>query len=444
MSERHDYHQTLAAVQRRAQEKLDKLCALDPLLIDVSLRENPVGAPAGQTLEDKLAILPLIRDFGFSRIVLGTLNYSLPDECEVDDDFMLHLRDRGMDVHGGYAFTSIGRVDARGAFSPDPSMLKLRDYGVPNSLHELYLSDAGMHANCDMPTLKRSLAASVDWMLANIRGDDGGRAKLIINVVDGCDALAQHPERTCDMLAFIADLPVEGVSLEDGRGVFMPFQIAAFVEMARTMLPAPLQLLVHLHSGGGFENAAVLEALAHGADGVWGAMPKQAAMIGHASLAELLANLVRLGNFNVARRYDVDRLLPLVRELQAVGGKRAIPDDAPVLGRHADRLTLSAFQQVAGRCMDLPPEALGGVYRYRICPVVSDPSVVAGRLAEVTGRPAGHFSEPVLEAMIRLMRRELRDGLRIVYDEPENLLQLHRRACRWQERSGSAGLVEGA
>lgn len=78
--------------------------------------------------------------------------------------------------------------------------------------------------------------------------------------------------------------------------------------------------------------------------------------------------------------------------------------------------------------MDLIPEAIGGSYRYRICPVVSDPAVIAGRLAEVTGRQAEEFSAAVLEQMVRLMRRDLRSGKRIVYDQPENLLQLYARA----------------
>ena len=78
--------------------------------------------------------------------------------------------------------------------------------------------------------------------------------------------------------------------------------------------------------------------------------------------------------------------------------------------------------------MDLPPEKIGGTYRYRICPVVSDKDVIAGRLAEVTGCRAEDFPEKVLLQMIRLMRRDLRAGKRIVYDEPEHLLALYARA----------------
>jgi hypothetical protein len=85
--------------------------------------------------------------------------------------------------------------------------------------------------------------------------------------------------------------------------------------------------------------------------------------------------------------------------------------------------------------MDLPPERIGGRYGYRICPVVSDRPVIAGRLAAVTGAPAVSFPAAVLDQMIRLMRRDLRAGVRLPYDEPTELLALYRRACADIEQS---------
>ncbi|HEX2656396.1 MAG TPA: hypothetical protein VHN11_22465, partial [Xanthobacteraceae bacterium] len=66
-----DAHAILAG----AQAKIEKLRNVKPYLIDLSLRENPVGSRIGQNLADKLAILPKIRDFGFKSIHLGTLDY---------------------------------------------------------------------------------------------------------------------------------------------------------------------------------------------------------------------------------------------------------------------------------------------------------------------------------------------------------------------------------
>jgi hypothetical protein len=411
-----------------ADAKLAQLQAINPFLIDLSLRENPVGAPIGQTLADKLAILPRLRAFGFQNILLGTLDYSMPEAPEVDDQFMLYLRDNGIGMHGCYAFTAIGRTAAGGAFIADPSQLKLQAYGVPNTLHEIYLSDEGMAGEgYDLASLLRSLPDSIRWLQDNIRGDAGGPPRIIINIVDGCDAMAQVPERVFEVLELLARQPIEGVSIEDDRGTYLPFQVGAYVAAMRGFLPPPLRLMVHVHAGAGFENASVIEALLNGADGVWAALPKQAAVIGHASLGELIGNLVRVGNPNM-QQYGLHHLLPLTNALQTLDDRQPLPDDVPIFGRNAYRLPLSFFRQKPGRFMDLVPEAIGGSYRYRVCPVVSDPAVIAGRLAEVTGEPLEKFSETLTRRMIVLMREDLRAGQRIPYDQPDELLRLLDRA----------------
>lgn len=415
------------AILASAEEKLERLRQVDPYLIDLSLRENAFGARVGQTLADKLRILPELRAFGFKNILLGTLDYAIPDELEVDDDFMMYLRDHDIDRTGGFAFTDIGLVGEDGTFTPSVSQLKLRDYRVPNTLHEIYLSPDGMAGQYDLAALRRSLPATIRWLHEHIRGDAGGPPRILINIVDGCDAFAENLDAACEILALLAEQPIEGVSIEDDRGTYMPFQVGAYVAIARRFLPAPLKLLVHAHAGAGFENASLIEALLNGADGVWGGLPKRAALIGHASLGELIANLVRAGNPHM-QRYDVQRLLPLATKLQVLDEAAPVPEDLPILGSNAYRLTLDFFRQKSARFMDLPPEAIGGRYGYRMCPLAADPPVIAGRLAEVTGHPADAFSHAVLVQMIRLMRRELRAGERIVYDEPERLLELYARA----------------
>ena len=417
-----------------ADRKVDFLRAIDPFFIDLSLRENPVGSRVGQTLADKLAILPQVREFGFSNILLGTLDYSQPESLEVDDDFMIHLRDQKYDMTGCYAFTDIG-LEKNGTFTPSPSMVKLRDYTVPNTLHEIYLSKEGMEGQYTFEELRRSIPVSIQWLMDHIKGEHGGKPRILINIVDGCDAFAENPERTFEILALLAQQPIEGVSFEDDRGTYMPFQVGAHVAAARQFLPKPFKLLVHMHSGAGYENASVIEALLNGADGIWGGLPKRAAIIGHASLGELISNLVRVGN-ETMHQYKLDRLLPLATRLQILDEEQEVPDDLPILGHNAYRLPLSFFRQIPGRPMDLIPEKIGGTYRYRICPVVSDPAVIAGRLAEVTGQPESDFPEEVTKRMVRLMRRDLRDGQRIAYDEPGELIKLYRRALKPDQLEG--------
>lgn len=417
------------AAMAQAKEKADRLASVQPYLIDLSLRENVFGSNVGQTLADKLAILPQLRAFGFSNILLGTLDYALPDEPEVDDDFMQYLRDHGIDMTGGFAFTDIGLVDESGHFTPSISMQKLRSYRVPNTLHEIYLSPEGMaSAGYDFATLVRSLPASIAWLNDNVVGDHGGKPRILVNIVDGCDAFMENLTEVGEVLSLLATLPIEGLSIEDDRGTYMPFQVGAIVAAARSFLPPPRKILVHMHTGAGFENASLVEALLNGADGVWGGLPKRAAIIGHASLGELIANLVRVGNPNMASTYQLRDLLPLATRLQELDSESPVPDDEPILGANAYRLTLDFFRQTSARFMDLPPDAIGGAYGYRVCPLAADKVVLAGRLSEVTGRDPNSFPAEVLEMMIRIMRRDLRSARKIDYDEPAALLDLYARA----------------
>jgi hypothetical protein len=408
-----------------ARRKLKQLQDIDPYLIDLSLRENPFGSPVGQTVKDRFEILPKLREFGFVNILFGTLDYAYPEFHEVDDDFMASLKATGTPMDGGFAFTDIGLLKS-GEFSPSPSMLKLQTYGVPNTLHEIYLSKEGMAPLYDFQTLMDSLPCTIAWLNENIVGDHGGKPRIIINIVDGCDAFAEDWERTCSVIQFLGGQPIEGVSFEDDRGTYMPFQVGAFTQAARACLPAPLKLLVHVHTGGGFENASVIEALLNGADGCWGGLPKRAAIIGHASLGELLANLVRAGNTKVAQTYAIDRLLPLATWLQQLDDPTCrVPDDLPILGRNAYRLTLDFFRQVGTRAMDLPPERIGGTYGYRIAPLAADTTVLRGRLLEIGISPP---PDDVLVRMIAIMRADLRKGDRFVYDDPDVLAELYERA----------------
>lgn len=410
------------AAMGRAQDKLERLRTIQPFLIDLSLRENPVGARVGQTLSDKLHLLPLLRSFGFQNILLGTLDYADPDEPEVDDDFMGHLKKFDHDaLRGGWAFTDIGS-DTGAGFQPSRSMQKLVDYDVPNTLLEIYLAEMPY----SFAQLQSWLPQSVGWLRDHMYRFDGNPPQILINIVDGCDAFYSNYAQTCAILDLIRDMRVTGLSFEDDRGTYFPFQVGAYVEVARAYLPDQ-KILVHMHAGGGFENASLIEAILAGADGVWGGLPKRAAIIGHASLGELLANLVRADNPNV-RAYDLAQLSSLATIWQTRDDQEQVPEDTPILGTNAYRTPLAFFEQIPGRAQDLPASVIGATQRYRICPVVSDPPVIRGRLGEVMGRDPNSFDQGVMEQMRRLMRRSLREGRRIAWDEPQALVALYHAA----------------
>jgi len=60
--------------------------------------------------------------------------------------------------------------------------------------------------------------------------------------------------------------------------------------------------------------------------------------------------------------------------------------------------------------------------------VASDIRVIARRLREVLGPIEPKPSTALLDTMRRLMRRDLRAGIRLAYDEPDQLRDLYERA----------------
>ena len=416
-------HEGAYEVMARARAKLERLRTVEPFLIDLSLRENPVGSRVGQTLKDKLELLPLLRTFGFTNILLGTLDYDDAEALEVDDDFMEHLRTFDHDaLRGGWAFTDIGRDDG-GGFEPSPSMMKIAAYEVPNTLLEIYLAEDPPYT---FEQLKAWLPQSIAWLREHMYRFDGVAPQILINIVDGCDAFHRNLDQTCEILELIRATGVDGLSFEDDRGTYFPFQVGAFVEIARQYLPTQ-KILVHMHAGGGFENASLIEAILAGADGVWGGLPKRAAIIGHASLGELLANLARADNPHV-RRYQLAQLTSLATIWQTRDDQAPIAEDTPILGTHAYRTPIAFFEQKEGRPQDLPATVIGATQRWRICPVVSDPTAIRGRLGEVMQRSPSSFDQAVILQMRRLMRQSLRDGNRIAWDEPQAVVALYHAA----------------
>lgn len=154
------------------------------------------------------------------------------------------------------------------------------------------------------------------------------------------------------------------MSFEDGRGTYFPFQVGASVGAAKTLLRLEQKVLFHAHTGNDMENASALEALLAGAGGYWGGMERTSSTIGHASLGDLIANLMRAGNEHMSRRFQVRDLLPICEKMHEINtGQHATPDDWPISGADAYRQVLTDFAQRDGSMMDLPPHGIGITYR---------------------------------------------------------------------------------
>ena len=414
-----DRRAALEAEFTAAAATLAKLQQLDPILLDVSLREPCFSAYLGHTLEQKLQILPLVDQFGFKDKIVATFDYQDPTHPQVEDQFLSYLNEQGYDLTGCFALSAVGTFEGD-TFVPDLSMLKVVEHGIPNTLNEIYL----MTGEAPLEILRR-IQASVDWLRTNMTGDHGGAPRIIMNVVDLPDAFFADRDLAFEALAALAELNVTGLSFEDARGTYFPFQIGAMVKAAKAVLRPAQTVLFHCHAGNGMENASAIEALLAGADGYWAGMEKESSTIGHASMGELIANLMRAGNAQMAQRFRVDTLLPVVHAMHEINHNRPTPRTWPIAGTDAYKEMYSGFNQVPGRAMDLPPERIGGAYTCRIAPDGSDIAVIQGRVQEVFGVA---ITELVANRMILLMREDLLSGIRIAYDQRANLHQLLLRA----------------
>ena len=171
----------------------------------------------------------------------------------------------------------------------------------------------------------------------------------------------------------------------------MPFQVGGYVSIARTLLAGAAQA-ARPHARGRRVRECVADR---------GAARGRRRRVGRAAEAR------RDHRSRVARRADresrarrqhehataissTNLLAARDRGCRSSTSKSAVPDDLPILGSNAVSPDARVLSPDAGtRFMDLPPEAIGGTYGYRICPVVSRSSrSIAGRLAQVTGQPA--------------------------------------------------------
>lgn len=408
-----DRRARLEAQYQAAADKLAILQQADPMLIDVSLREPCFSSYLGHTLQTKQAILPLVDSFGLQDKIIATLDYQDPTHPQVEDQFLQWLNDTGYNMANCFVLTAVGEI-AGGQFVPDISMEKLVDYKVPNTLHEIYLLPKG-----DPQLLMQRIDASVKWLRQNIPG------RIMMNVVDLMDAFYTDRDYAASVLNLLAEIGVDGLSFEDARGTYFPFQVGAMVAAAKAMLNPAQKVVFHCHAGNGMENASAIEALLNGADGYWGGMEKESSTIGHASLGELIANLVRAGNANMGRRYRLEQLLPTCRALHQLDLKEDTPEGWPITGTNAYRQMLSGFDQQPGRFMDLAPQVIGEQYTFRISPDGSDIPVLQGRVQEALGQV---IDTATADCMILLMREDLMNGIRIRYDDPVALRELLQRA----------------
>ena len=109
---------------------------------------------------------------------------------------------------------------------------------------------------------------------------------------------------------------------EDPVGETFYWEMATFVRSVRGIMIANRwedgHLLIHVHKAYGLGDAVMLEALAAGCTGIWGAVCEEGAGVGHVCSLNVLTNLARLGNEHVQKMFN----FPALREAAIAVTKR--------------------------------------------------------------------------------------------------------------------------
>ncbi len=420
----------IAGITRRIDIKMARLRSMVPHILDLSALEGRLPSPYGHTLKDRIKLYKLAQEFGFKELAL----FSFFDFRNVDVQFLEWFVKNKKCMDGIYTMVSTmgmkdGGLEEGASFTMNYGIEKTLWGKVPNTV--IYLETRPSYLNEEGRTrdgLLRIIEDTVNYLRRHMPAEhvERSRGRIYIRLADIFDAWDEDPEFFVRMMKLFAALPINGVIFEDLRGTHFPFQTAELVKLIRRYNPSPRVVLLHPHSGNGTEDAAVLDGVLAGADGVWSAFTPHAAQGYHGSSMMLLTNLLRAGNKHVGKAYPFERLAEIAKSMVHVHMHESITPDYPIIGERAYRYLDPGFVQTDERPCDLPPEWIGRKAQYQVTPSWAPLWVIGKRLEEL-GYPADVFeNRELLRAMRLTMVDALLKGRHIEFDEPENLSNLVR------------------
>ena len=423
----------IAGMARRLNAKMSRLQSVVPHVLDLSALEGRLPAPCGHTLDDRIELYRLAEEFGFDELAL----FSFFDFRSVDVQFLEWFVDRKKSMDGVFAMVStMGMQDGGmkdGGAEPGASFRM--NYGIEQTLWGkvpnvvVYLDTGPSLLKEEGRTrdgLLRIIEDTVMFLREHLPAENAKRrrGRIYMRLADVFDAWEENPAFLVRLLKLFAALPVSGIMFEDVRGTHFPFQTAELVKLMRRYNPAPRVILLHPHSGNGTEDAAVIEGILAGADGVWSAFTPHAAQGYHGSSLMLLTNLLRAGNEQVRKAYKFERLAEIADRMVRIHMGEGVTPDYPVIGERAYRYLDPGFVQIEGRACDLPPEWIGRKAGYRVTPSWAPPWVVGKRLESSATRLEVIENRDLLRAIRLKMADACLEGKHVEFDKPEELAKL--------------------
>lgn len=359
-----------------ADEELKTLRELEIFVLDNSVRETTVGTARGHVLEDKINILKAIAETELNEVILGTYGAMR----NVDDQIPKHWVDLGGTLENMWGFSeAYNALDPYGVPIDEPAsgLLKMvNDHKMSNAIIEIDLCSPAI--NYQQFDLNQFIFKQVEWANKNLipRGEQKLAPRVIVNLRDfaNFETDTEGLIRSLHLIESLGNMPSNqrpfGLMIEEPTGFLLPETVSKLTSIIReTMISANWsngKLLVHVHCGFGLAESTVLEALANGANGIWSAVCKAGAALGHACSSITLTNLARLGNKYVTSTYNLPAIIKAARTVHTIASKEPAPRDQEVYGKEAFDLVFGGWHGFMGDKMSAVASMIGVKQTVRI------------------------------------------------------------------------------
>ena len=402
------------------EDRVKILRDVEPCLIDMSSREATLSSYFGHTLDDKKELYNVAKGLGFNDFGLSNF-FAFPS---VSDGFVEYLIEQKESLDPFFTTIAVEPLVPGQPFPRGPAATQTLNFGIPNVILLVEMR----------PSTLVSVGSSKEKMLADLKEhvleyrrllpehtDRQGR--IYIRFGDPFDTYDEDPEYLVQIFKMLSSLDVTGILFEDVKGTRFPFETFALVRLMRHYLPKPFKLLAHPHLGNGTEDAAALECILAGGDGVWSGFTPQAAQGGHGSALMLLTNLMRARNPRVREMFNTEKFQDAAERMWRVHDHCEIPPNTAVVGERAYLYVDKYFEQT-DEPRDLDPALIGRKSGYQVMPSWAPTYVIGKRLEELGYGDNISKNNTVLTNMRAAMNRRLNTGEQIRFDDPENLKAL--------------------
>ena len=410
----------LAKAQGVINQSMARLHDVVPCILDMSAREATLSSHYGHTLQDKIELYELARDFGLADIGLSNF-FDFPS---VTDQFLDYLVGNKISLDGFLVTIAVEPVIDGAPFPMGPAARRTAEYDIPNVILLVEIAPSAINGmGRKKEDALNDLSAHVEHYRGQLPAETERQGRIFIRIADTFDAFDEDPEFVLEVFKLIGDLPVTGILFEDVRGTRFTFESNELIRLMRHYNPEPRKILVHPHSGNGMEDAATVEAVLAGADGVWSGFTPQAAQGGHGSVMMFLTNLMRARNKHVVQQFDTKRLMHTAERMWEIHDHHGIPPNTPVVGARAYNYVDQLFEQTDRPC-DLDPALIGVTPHHQVTPSWAPPYVIGRRLAELGYGPDVTEDRQLLTMIRACMNATLMEGRQPPFDEPEHMATL--------------------